>query len=480
MSKKQSLAINSISMLSGKLVQGIASFVLTATIARTLGASALGEYVLGIGYFYIFVSLASQGFKTLFTREIARDPELTVPYLINGTLLQLFFSIIGYITLVALIYSLPYNSHTTFICCLIGSAIIPFSLSNITEAVFQAQEKMHLIAISTVPVYLLRLFAMIWAMQLHHGIEYIAAIFTISESLILIIEWFLLARIVKLKWQIDLDFILTILKTARTFFALEGIGVIAAKLDILLLSILGNEFLVGIYGALSQILQPFGLISSSLSLAAFPGMSKAVHLGKDKQRESLENIIELLLCMGLPLFTGILFFGKELLLLLYKDSSFGDAYIVLNIISLSLIGSSFSRAFSYLLIVNGFEKFQLIEVAITTIVGGLTGTFLIAQYKLMGTAFMSIAITISNLSVLTYFVYTRLFALDLWRVIRRPLAISLLMAIIFLILEQTSLNFSMILAIATFSYMSLITLFLIHGFGGYHAVYTKLFNHKSS
>jgi O-antigen/teichoic acid export membrane protein len=478
MSEGRKLAINSISMLVNRLTQGITTFVLTAAIARTLGAYALGQYLLAISYYYIFVNLASQGFKTLFTRELARDPEITPVYLVSGTVLQFVFGIIGYIALVVVVFLLHYSADTSFICYIIGLTIVPFGLSNITEAIFQAQEKMHLIAISTVPVYILRLLAMLWAMQLHYGIEYIAGILVFSESLILVIEWILLTKIVKPDWQIRLDFIWNTIKATRTFFAIEGMGIIATKIDILILSILGSEVLIGIYGAVSQLLQPFYIVSSSITLAAFPGMSKAVYLGKDKQRHFTENVIDLLLCIGLPFFIGLLFFGRELLLFIYKDPSFAQATVILHIVSLSLITSNFSRSFSYLLIANGFEKFNLLEVVLTTTVGGLAGVLLISQYKLLGAALMNLAMTFTNFSVFTYVVYSRIFSLQLWRVMRRPLLLSTFMLIVFVTLQQIHLDFLLTIILATLSYVVFAGFLGILAFGGFDSVKQKLLSRK--
>ena len=42
MSEGRKLAVNSIAMLVNRLTQGIATFVITAAMARTLGAEALG------------------------------------------------------------------------------------------------------------------------------------------------------------------------------------------------------------------------------------------------------------------------------------------------------------------------------------------------------------------------------------------------------------------------------------------------------
>jgi O-antigen/teichoic acid export membrane protein len=454
-SDQKKLTLNSISLLANRLTQGVATFVLTAAIARTLGAEALGQYLLAINYYYIFVNLSSQGFKTLFTRELTRNPEITPVYLVSGTLLQLVFGLIGYGSMAILIFILPYRDPTALICYLMGVMIIPFALSNITEAIFQSQEKMHLIAFSTVPIYILRLLAIIWMLHLGYGLIYVVSILIISESLILIIQWLILASIIKPKWQIDRDFIWKTIKTSRTFFALEGIGIIASRIDILILSLLGSEALIGIYGAVSQLLQPYYIVSSSISLAAFPSMSKAVDLGKEQQQQTAANTIEILLCISLPFLVGIFFIGDRLLLFIYHDPSFAQAAIILHIVSLSLITGASARVFSYLLIANGLEKLHLIEVVITTIVGSLAGIVLISQYQLIGAALMSLIIGFVNFGVMGYFVYDRLFHLKIWQMIRRPLLISFLMSIVFLGLDQIKLDFLLMIGLATAAYVGL-------------------------
>jgi O-antigen/teichoic acid export membrane protein len=454
-SEKAKLTINSISLLANRLTQGIATFVLTAAIARTLGAEALGQYLLAINYYYIFVNLASQGFKTLFTRELTRNPEITPIYLVSGTLLQLVFGLLGSAAMAMLVFMLPYGEATSSICYVAAVMIIPFALSNITEAIFQAQEKMHLIAISTVPIYILRLLAIIGVIQLKYGVAEVIWILVGSETLILIIQWLLLIGIVKPTWKIDRDFIWRTIDSSRTFFAMEGIGIIASRVDTLILSLLGNEVLVGIYGGICQLLQPYYIVSSSVSLAAFPSMSKAVAAGTKKQHQIVADTIEKLLCISLPFLVGMLFIGDRLLLFVYKDPVFAKEAIILHIVSMSLITGASSRVFSYLLIANGLEKLHLIEVVITTVVGSLVGIVLVSQYQLMGAAFMNLSIGFTNFAVMTYFVYTRLFHLKIVEMIRRPLLISLAMSIVFLVLNQINLDFLLTVAIATLAYIGL-------------------------
>jgi O-antigen/teichoic acid export membrane protein len=474
MSSKNKILSNSLSMLSNRLTQGVTTFILSAAIARTLGAYYLGQYLLAISYYNIFVNLSSQGFKTLFTREIARNPQSTPIYLVSGTLLQLIFSIVGYLAMVLLVYLLPYNDDTSSVCYILGLTVIPFALSNITESIFQAQEKMHLIALATVPIYIGRLLVMLWLMAATHNVEYLALILLISESLILAIEWLLIIGIIKPKWQIDRNFMWNIIKAVRVLFAIEGMGIVAGKVDILMLSLLGNEVLVGVYGSIMQLIQPFFIVSNSLTLASFPRMSKAVPLGKEHQRKEAENIIQILLCMGLPFLIGIIFHGSELLTFIYQKPNFSEAGIILNIISVAIIALTFSQVFSYVLIANGLERFNLLEVTITTVIGGFSGIFLIAKYKLLGAAFMSLIMSSSSFTVLAYAVNQKIFSLNLWQVFRLPLLVSGFMLIVFLLLQRTNLDLLPTLIWAVGAYLLFTSSLIIQKLGGLEYVRERI------
>ncbi|WP_392531412.1 oligosaccharide flippase family protein [Nostoc sp. C117] len=460
-------------MIINRLAQSITTFVLTACIARILGAEALGQYLLGFTYYFIFVNIASQGLKTLFTREIAREPEKTPVYLISGTWLQLIFGFLSYVVLVIVVFLLPYSSETSTVCYIMGLAIIPFSLSNITEAIFQAKEKMHLIAIATVPVYVIRLLIMLWAMRMNYGIDYLAAILVISESVILIIEWILITGIVKTKWEIDGDFVWNTIKNARTFLAIEALAVVNGRIQILILSLSGSEFIIGVYGGIMQLFQPFFIISNSICIAIFPGLSKAVSQGRENQQRIISNCIEILLIIALPLCIGLLFIGKNLLTFIYNPS-FAQGSLALSVIALSLIFTPFNQSLSFLLVANGFEIVNLRQVAINTTLGSLVGIVLVSQYNLLGAAIMTFLMSFIAFIQYVYFSYTLLFPLNLWQIVRSPLLMSILMVIVFIILEKIHLNFLWTLAIATCSYTLFVNILSIHTLGGMHTVWQKL------
>ncbi|OKH41529.1 polysaccharide biosynthesis protein [Calothrix sp. HK-06] len=477
-SGRRKIISNSISILSNRLVQSITTFVLVASIARFLGPYNLGQYTLAFSYYFLFMTLVSQGFKTLFTRELSCNPHQTSVYLVSGSLLQLISSIIGYAAMALVVFILPYNADTSVVCYVLGLMIIPFSISNITEAIFQAQEKMHLIAISTVPIYILRTIIMIWAMKLKYGINFLCYVLVISEALILFIEWILILQFVKPKWQIDWNFIRKTLKSSLTFLAIEGIAVLKSRMLVIILSLLSGEVIVGLYGSVVQLIQPFEIIAYSLVMATFPSMSKAVTLGKEKQRYIAESVVEILQGVALPLIIGLFFIGGDILTLIYGSPKFAQAAVPLNVVALGLVVASFTRPLGYLLVANGFERVNLIEVTSTSVLTGFIGVPLISKYDLMGAALTVLIVQIATSSQYIYAVYNHLFSLHIWRILARPIIISIFMLVVFLILKIFNLNILVEMSVATLAYTLFAGIMATYAIGGFKVILAKILPDK--
>jgi O-antigen/teichoic acid export membrane protein len=462
---RRRLVGNSLAMLSNRLTQSIATFVLTAAIARSLGAEALGQYLLAFSYYFIFVGLVSDGSKPLFTRELTRAPQETPVFLLSGTLLQLLLSLVGYGVLLLLVIALPYNPETTVVCGVMGLALIPFSLSNITEAIFQAQERMHLIAISTVPIYLVRLLAMIGVMQAGFGVVAVCALFALSELVILLVQWGLILPTVKLKWTISAEFMWQLLLACRTFLLIGGIAIISNRIQILILSLLASEQLIGIYGGIVQLMQPFWIISNSLLLAVFPKLTKAIESGREHQRQIAETVIEILLGISLPFLVGLYFVGGDLLQLIF-GSGFSEAELPLKVVAWVMLFLPFSRALSYVMVANGLERLNLIEVVVTTTFGGILGVILVSRYQLMGAAITDLAINVLGFCQFMFITQTRIFSLRLGKVFGRPLLISAGMALVFWLLQNSRLDFLLVLTAAVLAYGLLAGLIGAYAVGG--------------
>ncbi len=431
MSKRRQLFSNSFSILINRIAQSATAFVLFAAIARIRGPYELGQYTLALSYYFIFMTVASQGFKMLITRELARHPDETPLYLGNGTLLQLVACLASYTTLVLVVSLFPYQSDTALVCMVVGLAIIPFSLSNVTEAIFQGSEKMYLVAASTVPIYILRLGINFVLLKLGYGIIVVAWIQVMSEFVILAVEWALVTRHVKPIWRMNRTFMWRTMNSARSFVAIEGLAILQTRIQALILSLVAGEIVVGLYGAITQLLQPFQIITLSIITAIFPRLSKSAHTGVEHQRQLTQTVIEVLLLVALPLAIALYFIGGDLLVFLYRNTGFAMAEGALKILSLVLVATAFIRPLSYLLVANNLERVNVREVIVTTMISTIVSIPLIANYGLVGAALATLLTSLLALAQYSYAVYRLVFKLSIWEIARRPLLVSVLITTIF-------------------------------------------------
>lgn len=475
---KHRLFNNAFAVFINRLTQSITTFVLIIYIARLLGPSSLGQYTLAFNYYFLFMTLVSQGLKTFFTRELSRKIDQTPIYLVNGGLLQLIISLLGYAILAIIVFLLPYKSETSLICYIFGLTIIPFSLSNVTEAIFQAREKMYFISLSTAPIYILRVLSMIMAMRSGYGLIPTCLIYVISECLIFSIQFILILRSTQVQWAINWTFISKTLKSSYAFLAIEGIAVLKSRMLIIILSVFTTEATVGLYGSILQLMQPFEIISHSLVVAVFPGMTKAVQLGLEKQRKLAEQVIKILLSVALPIIIGLTFVGGEILVFVYGDPEFAEGALALSIVAFCLSIASFTRPLGYLLVANGFEKINLWEVVCVSTAGGFIGLFLIPSYSLLGAALTLLFMQIIGCGIYIYFVYKKILPLRIKSFYMQPMILSIGMLLTFLVLKETSPYILMTLIIATIAYGCQVGALSIYTMGGPTAVISKLFTSK--
>lgn len=455
---RQRLVSNSLALMINQLTQNGTSLLLSMAIARTVGAYTLGQYSLAFTFYFIFMTISSTGFKSLLTRELARNPEKTSTTLISGSLLQLIFGLVAYATLCLIVLALPYGAATRIICWIVGAALVPYGLSNITEAILQAQEKMHLIAVSTAPIYILRLVVMYVLLRLTNDIDLVGITLVLSEILVLIIEWGLVLRLLKtVALRIDWMFIRDLFNSARTFLAIEGIAVVKTRMQILILSLLAGETVVGLYTAAVQLITPFYLVSQSLVVSTMPTIARST-ADDPRLQKLVEKSIAVLLTVAVPMLVVFWFIGGPLLVFLYRNARFNEAALALGIAGLSMLPIAFVRVLGYLLMARGMERVNLRALTINTIGGFFVSLILTSQFGIIGAAVAAVLIEISGAAQFMMAVRTSHFPINFWNIIRIPLAVGLGMALVFVVLEAFTLPVLPLLILAGSAYVLIVGL----------------------
>jgi len=399
-------------------------------VARYLGVFAFGQLSLALTVFFITQVLAGVGLKTLVTREVARDRTVTGQYLVNGSAIVIACSLLAMTVLLFFVRLASYSPGTASVILLLSLGTLPFSLSVINKAVFQAWERMHYIAWANVPANVAKVGLAFLLLRQGHGLLHLIILLLACYVAILGIEWWLMLRhIARPRVRIDRRFCMAMIRSTSPFLGMTVIIAINANLDLLLLSRLTDETQVGLYSAAAQLITPLLVIYEAIMLSVFQEMCKRFTIGLQGLKRISEHLFELLLAIALPAVVGLSFLAEPAFLLLYGDADFVLASPALRVLGWTQVVGTFIHVLGRALVASQREIVALSIVAITTPLRLILGLIFISRYGLIGAAVAAL-LTVSVDFLLYYVSVSRLlFRMPVARLAWKPAVASACMAV---------------------------------------------------
>lgn len=455
---------NFTSLLTSEVVNRATTFVLYALVARYLGAFEFGQLSLALSLFFVFQVLAGAGLKTLITREVARDKRSTSQYLVNGSAIVIACSLLSIITLLFLVRLMSYSRETASVILLVSLGVLPFSLSTINKAVFQAWERMHYIAWANVPVHIAKVGLAFLLLRQGYGLFELVLLLLASYVTILVLEWWLMLRhITRPCVGIDRRFCMAMVRSTTTFLGITGIVALNTSLPLLLLSKLTSETEVGLYNAALQLVTPLIVVYETIMLSVFPEMCRRFATGLKGLKRLSSYMLELLLATALPIVIGLLFLAEPVLLLLYGDADFALASQALGILAWILVLAAFVHVLGRALVASLREKVTLHILVTSTLLKLLLGLVLISQYGLLGAAVATLLTALVE-AVLHYASVSRLlFQLPLGRLAWKPALASTCMAVTLALVKGQGFLLSTVSAGAVYAIVLLVLMIWSNG-----------------
>ena len=371
---------NAASILATDVVNRGTTFVLYALVARYLGAFAFGQLSLALTLFYTFQVLAAAGLKTLTVREIARDKAATSSFLVNGSV-TVVATCAGAIAVLSLfVRVMGYSRPTAWLILLLSLGLLPAALTMLMEAVFQAWERMPLIAVANVPANAVKAGAALLVVSRGASLNELAAVILLTQTAIAVVEWQLVRRhIVKPHGRFDWQFAVRMIQSSVPFLGIDVTIAVWSSIQIVLLSALASETEVGLYNAAAQVLVPIGLLFQSLTQTLFPIMCRRFEADCRDLRQIAERLLACLLAAALA-FSAVLFVvADKVLLLLYRGDKFHGAAPVLRILVWSVVFSAITSALGQVLLAGRREVVTLRIVAVNAVVSLTLGVLLIER-----------------------------------------------------------------------------------------------------
>lgn len=330
------VVVNTGALAAANLGRIVVSFLIQLVVARHLGLDALGQYTVAMAYLNISQVLCEAGLPLWVVREIAHRPTHRRAYFRRTLALQWIAAALVWLALTGLITVLPYPLATRQAIFLIGLSLPFFAVASVAGTIFQAGERLDLllvveiitnglILLASVVVILradteilragavVRLLAIVVAAQ---GVSVLVALGLLKRSRLMAVPQ---EPVTLSLWQMA--------RQAASFFGLSLADTLLQRLDILLLSLLGDPRLIGLYSAAYNLVRVGVKLVQSVWRALYPTLARLVQsapthglrLGQDTLRYGLMVTIA-----GAAVTPGI---AEELLSLIYGASDPADAAV---------------------------------------------------------------------------------------------------------------------------------------------------------
>jgi O-antigen/teichoic acid export membrane protein len=408
MPRTGTLVGNAFVVLTSDVVNRAATFVVYALVARYLGATEVGQLALALALFYAFQTFAAAGVKTIITREVATDQSSLTRHLASGTLLVTLASAVSFAVLAGVVRAIGYSRDTASVVLLLGLALLPYALSVVCEAVFQASDRMRYIGYAQVPVHIARVVLAYLLLRHEYGVHHVAVLLLASHIAVASGEWWLALRYLAQPRRHPTErgspppmstaaSAFAMARSARTFLGIEGLTAIGASLNIVLLSALVGEREVGLYSAVLQLMIPITLVYQSVVISVFPMLCRRFAQGARDVGDVLSRMLALLLTLTIPTVVGLFFLSDSALLLVYGERDFLQASTALRVMVWTLVPAALTSVLGQVFLADSRERVTLRIVAINLLVGVVAGVILIAKFGMIGAAVAAVLTRAVNL-----------------------------------------------------------------------------------
>ncbi|MBT5876955.1 MAG: flippase [Candidatus Latescibacteria bacterium] len=324
-------------MSGSQVVTWISSFVLMLFLPRYLGDEGSGRFYLAMSFSGLINVMMDLGFGSLFVKEIARDPEKAAHYFINGAILRIMAWGLVVPFLALYVFNSDYPQETVDVILILAIGEVLVGISSLTQVVFQGLERMvYRSYMAIVQRVALSLFGVI-ILVMGYGVETMAMVAVGSYALSLMVGLSIMPRLVKFKIDIRPRWWWSLLKQGFPFLLLSAFALIYYRIDVIMLSHMTNERVVGWYTVPYRLFDSLMFFPSLLHITIFPVFSRLWQGGgRDELAVTVRRVVDIIVIVGILIAAVTLALSKPIISFLFGLENFNNSVIILQILAITI------------------------------------------------------------------------------------------------------------------------------------------------
>jgi len=456
MNTVQRIAKNSLVLFASNIISKILGFFYIMYIARYLGAEGFGILSFALAFTGIFSTFSDLGLNPLTVREVARNKSLAGKYLGNITVIKIFLVIITFGLIAITINLLGYPKQTIKVVYFLALSVILSSFSNMFNSIFQAYEKMEYQSIGQILSSILMLSGALFAMS--HGFSVIgfAFIYLLVSAVILGFSFTVCTWKFSLpKLEFDWSFWKPTIKEALPFFLSAVVDIIAFKMDIIMLSMMKGDMVVGWYSAAYRLIETLMFIPATLAGAIYPVLSNFYVSSQESVRLIYKKSFKYLFIVSLPVAVGTTILARKIILLIYK-SDFTHSIIALQLLIWTVPIIFLTYMFGTVLAAINKQLLALKINFLCMVLNIIINSILIPKYSYIGASIATIITSLLSFIQFYRFLSKYIYKIQIHKIILKPIIASVIMGLF--IFSFTGMNIILLLCYSIVIYFGVLIL----------------------
>jgi O-antigen/teichoic acid export membrane protein len=456
MNTVQRIAKNTGVLLASQVVSYVIGFFFVMYTARYLGAEGFGVLSFALAFTGIFGVFADLGLSTLAVREVARDKSLAGKYLGNIAVMKVILVIVTFGLIALFINLLGYPEQTIKVVYLVALSIIFGAFSGMFYSIFRAYEKMEYQSVGQILSSALMLSGALFAISQGLSVIGFASIYFLVSAIVLGYAFAVYAWKFSLpKMEVDLGFWKPTIKEALPFFLSAVFSVIAFRIDIVMLSMMKGDIVVGWYSAAYRLMEVLMFIPATFVGSIYPVLSNFYVSSQESLKIAYQKSFKYLSIVGLPIAVGTTLLADKIILIIYK-SGFVHSIIALQVLIWTIPIIFLTYMFGTMLASIDRQTLTLKILLFCMSLNVVINLILIPRYSYVGASIATVITELLAFILCYYFLSKFIYKIPIYKFIAKPIMASAIMGLF--ILSFVKMNFFLLVCISIVVYLGMLIL----------------------
>jgi O-antigen/teichoic acid export membrane protein len=441
------------------IFQKILSFILVIYIARILGDVNFGKYSFAFSFCSLFLILSDLGISQYMIREVARNKMLTSKFMGNVAIIKILLSIATYAFIVILMNWMDYPADTRIVVYVIGLSLIIGSFSRVFNSIFTAFEEMEYNALLATLEKIVVTIGGIYILFAGYGLVHFAFIFLAGSIFGLAGSVTVATRkFAKPNFEVDGLFCRRIIKESLPF-ALSWVFIsIYFYINIVILSKMKGDEVVGWYNAAYNLISALIFIPSIFTTVVFPTLSFLYSFSQGSLRLAYSKSFKYLLSISMPVVCGTILLAPNFIYFIY-GSEFSNSINALRILIVAFVFICIDAILQTVLNAMNMQTLVMKVTGIAALTSVLLNLLLIPIFSLYGASIATVLTEVVLFIAYFYFVSKYLCPISPRETIIKPLIATFVMGIFI----YTFINYNILILISAAGVIYFGVLYILGG-----------------